>query len=104
MVSIPLTNTRPQVPVLVPLDSGKPIPESVDTTKYLAEFYPSMIPKSYGNEIRQSIDDLHGISFYAFTFAGKPQGIQATKARLEGLQKTPISDRYRAAIDTKLQR
>ena len=90
--------------MLVPLGSGKQIPESADITKYLAESYPSMIPDSYGSEIRQLIDDLHGISFYAFTFAGKPQSIQGTKARLEGLQKQAISDRYRAAINTKLQR
>ncbi|KAK0247009.1 hypothetical protein B0A54_17911 [Friedmanniomyces endolithicus] len=97
-------NANGEVPVLVPLDSGKPIPESVDITKHLAESYPSMIPDSCGSEIKQLIYELHGISFFAFTFAGKPQGIQATKARLEGLQKEPISDQYRAAIDIKLQR
>lgn len=90
--------------MLVPLGSGKPIPESVDITKYLAGSYPSMIPDSYGSEIGQLMDDLHGISFYAFTFAGKPQSTQATKARLEGLLREPISNRYRAAIDIKLQR
>ncbi|KAH9838209.1 Glutathione S-transferase, domain-containing protein, partial [Teratosphaeria destructans] len=82
----------------------KPISDSVEITKYLAGSYPTMIPKSHERPIKQMLSDLHGVSFFAFTFAGKPQSIEGSKKTLEEKLAAGVSDTYRKAIETKLKR
>ncbi|KAF2769997.1 hypothetical protein EJ03DRAFT_343057 [Teratosphaeria nubilosa] len=98
-------NANGEVPVLQPAASGeKPIPDSVEITKYLAGSYPTMIPTSHESQIKQMLSDLHGVSFFAFTFAGKPQSIEGSKNTLEEKLAAGVSDTYRKAIETKLRR
>ncbi|KAK4506402.1 hypothetical protein PRZ48_000132 [Zasmidium cellare] len=92
------------VPVLLDVKNGSPLPDSVAITKYLAKSYPSMIPEPHAKEIAQLIHDLHGISFFGFTFAGKPQTVSRSKEHLQGFLEGDISDRYRKAIEYKLKR
>ncbi|KAF2171452.1 hypothetical protein M409DRAFT_18569 [Zasmidium cellare ATCC 36951] len=97
-------NANGEVPVLVPLKTGEPLPDSVAITKYLAKSYPSMIPEPHKEKISQLLHDLHRISFFGFTFAGKPQTVGRSKGHLHEILDGDISDRYRAAIEYKLQR
>ena len=83
---------------------AKPIPDSVEITKYFAKFYPSLIPESHDSEIKELLAKLHGINFYSVTFAGRPQTQENAKRHLESLLSTDISERYREALKYKIQR
>lgn len=93
-----------QVPVLAPVNSKNTIPDSVEITKYLARSYPTLLPASHGREIKQLLSELHGISFFSLTFAGKPQRHLASKAYLQDRLNDQISERYRATIKDKIKR
>lgn len=94
-------NANGEVPVLEPIGAGSPLPDSVAITKLMAKSYPSMIPKK---EVAQLIEELHGINFFGFTFAGKPEASDRYIARIKSLQDGQISDRYRDALDYKKKR
>lgn len=100
-------NAKGEVPVLSPakLDAAhRPIPDSVDITYFIAERYPSLIPKEHEEEIKRLISKLHEINFFSLTFAGKPETQQRATASLEEKLQENISERYRKAIEYKIQR
>lgn len=70
----------------------------------MARSYPTLIPGSHDKKILQLLSELHRISFFSLTFAGKPQGQLASKAYLQGRLNDQISERYRAAIKYKIER
>jgi hypothetical protein len=76
----------------------------VEITKYLAGYYPSMIPATYENQIHDLLSQLHDVSFFGITFAGKPQAQEAGKVFLKCRLQDSISDEYRDAILHKLHR
>ena len=86
------------------LETKQTIPDSQEITKYIAESYPMLMPEPHKKEIIQMIAALHGISFFAWTFEGKPQSQHGAVAKLEKILEGDISDRYREAIKYKLRR
>ncbi|KAH8658333.1 hypothetical protein BX600DRAFT_468996 [Xylariales sp. PMI_506] len=98
-------NAYGEVPVLAPVNSGKPIPDSLAITKFIAQTYPTLIPPSHTDEITGLLRDLHAINFFSLTFTGKPQGVSKSKDILQKkLEDGSISDRYRKAIAVKIDR
>ena len=101
-------NANGEVPVLVPgntkSSNNQPIPESVDITYYIASRYPSLLPKRHEDEIKRLIEALHHINFFSLTFTGKPDGPRSRIAHLQQLLQGNISDKYRGAIQQKIQR
>lgn len=90
--------------MLVTLKTGAPLPDSLAITKFLAKSYPSMMPKPYESQIIELLTGLHGINFFGLTFAGKFRVVEGMKANLQKIREGDISDRYKAAINYKLQR
>ena len=101
-------NANGEVPVLVPdiseSSNGQPIPESVDITYYIANQYPSLLPKEHEDEIKRLLEALHHINFFSLTFTGKQDGPRSRIAQLQRLLQGNISDKYRVAIERKIQR
>lgn len=98
-------NPNGEVPVLMPEDKHlKPIPDSLDITFAVADRYPSLLPDENREETTRLIRDLHGINFFSLTFAGKPEMQQGNLAFLQGKLQEDISERYRAAIERKIER
>lgn len=87
--------------MLVPA-GARPIPDSVEITKYLASFYPSLVPASHEREIKDLLAKLHEISFFSLTFAGHPEGQKNNKAYLEELLSGQISEDYRKALENRV--
>lgn len=98
-------NGNGEVPVLVP-ETGdlKPMPESVDITYAIASRYPSLLPQEHENEIKSLIRTLHDINFFSLIFAGKPEMQLGNLALLERKLGEDISEKYRKAIEHKIQR
>lgn len=92
------------VPVLAnPKVLGKPMPESVDISWYLCDWYPNLLPKEHEKVIRELIDELHLISFRLLTFGVKTRYPDAGVDYIKGLlQRTDISDVYRKTLEYKL--
>lgn len=92
-------NSHGEVPVLVPEDgAGKPIPDSVAITHFLAERYPGLMPEEQEGEMKRLLERLHEINFFPLTFFGKPDMQQQKLAFLEAQLHEKISERYRKAV------
>ena len=79
------------------------MPDSQVITKYLAESYPSLIPASHADEVKQLISRIHDINFFSLTYTGMPHVPQGSKTMLENQLKGDINERYRKAIEYKNQ-
>lgn len=101
--SVRFAETR-QVPVIAPLTSSKTIPDSLEITKYLGKYYPSLIPDSERDKITQLLEELHSINFFALTFTGRPQVQRPNEIFLQTQLEGQISQKYRDAIHLKLER
>lgn len=102
-------NPKGEVPVLAPVDDDggvlDPIPDSVDITWFIASRYPGLLPKEHETEIRRLVSTMHEkINFFSLTFAGKPEVQRRNVASLESKLGEDISERYRRAIEYKIQR
>lgn len=98
-------NANGEVPVLVPEEGNlEPIPDSVAITYTIASRYPNLLPKEQEPEIRRLLNALHDISFFSLSFAGKPEMQQSNLSLLESRLREDISERYREAIQRKIQR
>ncbi|OAL32032.1 hypothetical protein AYO22_00902 [Fonsecaea multimorphosa] len=93
-----------QVPVLYsPALLKKPIADSLEITEYMAERYPSLIPKEHEQLIRRLLVDLHALNFFSLSFPGRPTVAAGMKAAVvRRLQMPGISERYREALKFKL--
>ena len=92
-----------KVPVLVSTTT-KSLPETLAITKYIAQFYPSMIPACFEERINALLEDLHDINFFTLTFSERPDVARNFKASVQKLlAKDNISDRYREALKFKLE-
>ncbi|KIY04204.1 uncharacterized protein Z520_00897 [Fonsecaea multimorphosa CBS 102226] len=97
-------NPEGQVPVLYsPALLKKPIADSLEITEYMAERYPSLIPKEHEQLIRRLLVDLHALNFFSLSFPGRPTVAAGMKAAVvRRLQMPGISERYREALKFKL--
>jgi glutathione S-transferase len=96
-------NPSGEVPVLISKQDGHILPDSRNITFKIAEYYPQLMPGQHAGRIRHILADLHAIDFYSLTFTGKymfPCGTIATL--LERRNSAETSDRYREALDRKI--
>ncbi|KAI1383404.1 uncharacterized protein F4822DRAFT_76606 [Hypoxylon trugodes] len=100
-----LLNVNPEgvVPVLVnDKVLGKPMPESVDISLYIADWYPSLLPSRHKQVIEELLDELHQISYKLLTFGTQTTFPTTSVAWLrEQSQRPDISDAYRKALKYK---
>ncbi|KAI1461868.1 hypothetical protein F4805DRAFT_411221 [Annulohypoxylon moriforme] len=96
-------NPKGSVPVLVNeklLD--KPMPESVDISYYIADWYPSLLPPQHKQVIHELMDELHEISYRLLTFGTQTKfPSKALEWMQEQMRRTDISDEYRKALEYK---
>ena len=90
--------------MLAPVDSDQTLPDSMEITKYFAQSYPSLIPKTAEAEILRLLKELHSINFFSLTFTGSPQFVEGRKAELLKELDGDISDRYREVIKYRVKR
>jgi len=96
-------NPSGEVPVLVSKQDGSILPDSRAITFELAKHYPQLVPEQHAEGIRHLLIKLHEIDYYSLTFTGKymfPCGTIATL--LERRNRADTSDRYREALDRKI--
>lgn len=101
--SIKLINQTLLVPVLTSSSLDKPLPDSLDITHYLSNFYPSLIPEAHKERITKGLQDLHSLNYFSLSFPGRENVAQGFK---DGVSKIltsgPISERYKDALEYKL--
>jgi hypothetical protein len=90
--------------VLAAVDSDVTLPDSLEITKYMGGFYPSLFPDSHAEKIVDLLRELHGINFFSLTFTGSPEAVEGHKAALQKQLEDDISERYRKAIEYKIKR
>jgi hypothetical protein len=76
----------------------------MEITKYFAQFYPSLIPKTAEGEILRLLKELHSINFFSLTFTGSPEFVEGRKAALLKELEGDISEKYRETIKFRVQR
>jgi hypothetical protein len=93
-----------QVPVLVSAGAlDAPMPDSLKITFYLASKFPDLMPDAHAVQIRQFLTDLHALNYFSLSFSGRAGAAQIVQNPvLERLEKPGISDRYRKALEFKL--
>lgn len=96
-------NRDGQVPVLTNKNLlAQPMPESVEISLYISEWYPSLLPPSHKKDIRQLIEELHDINYGVLTFGTGSRHPTILLQRVEDLMKAPdTSARYRKALQYK---
>jgi glutathione S-transferase len=96
-------NPSGEVPVLISKQDGHILPDSRNITFKIAEYYPQLMPEQHAATIHRLLAKLHAIDYYSLTFTGKymfPCGTIATL--LERRNSVDTSDRYREALDRKI--
>lgn len=96
-------NAKGQVPVLAPVGGGPTLPESVDITSKFGEVYEDIIPEGQAGQIRELLDRQHELGVFSLTMGPRPGVGEAQTAVLEEKLKGDISEKYRAALQAKLE-
>lgn len=74
----------------------------MDITRYLAKYYPAIIPTSHENEINTRLDALHALNYFSLSFPGRDHVAQGFKAAVQKRLDGDISQRYRDALQYKM--
>lgn len=83
---------------------SKPMPESVDISWFLCDWYPSLLPSEHETKIRQLVTELHEINYPILTFGTESKYPQKIRQKVEDLLSQPsISNEYRNALLYKAQ-
>ncbi|KAH8683737.1 hypothetical protein BGZ61DRAFT_456240 [Ilyonectria robusta] len=96
-------NELGQVPVLASSNLPENIKDSLDITHFIAKSYPSLIPATHSEQITRLLFKLHDMNYFSLSFAGRPIVAASIVAGVEKrLQQTDNSERYRKALESKL--
>jgi hypothetical protein len=80
-----------------------PMADSLKMTFYMGSKYPDLIPDAHAAEIRQFLINLHRLNYFSLSFPDRPGVAQYIQnAVLQRLEDKGISDRYRKALEFKL--
>lgn len=95
-------NPKGQVPVLAG-DAATPMPETVDISYHLCEWYPALLPGAHGDLIRALLAELHAIGFAVLTFGPGNQAPARLAETARGYLAEPgVSEAYRRALEAKV--
>ena len=93
----------PQVPALCSPSFEKPIADTLEITSYLLERYPDLVPEQHAGAIRELLQDVHALNYFALSFPDRPQVAEGfIKSIQDRLSQDDISDKYREALEYKL--
>lgn len=93
--------------MLVPRDGDQasPMADTLEITYRFADSYPDLLPAAHEEEIKSLLHEMHQISFFSLTFAGRPEGAQSDRYALEqSLKSDDVRGEYRALIEKKIER
>jgi len=75
----------------------------MDITRYLAKYYPAIIPASHAEEINARLDALHALNYFSLSFPGRDHVAQGFRAAVQQrLDDADISQAYREALQYKM--
>ncbi|ETS87868.1 hypothetical protein PFICI_01696 [Pestalotiopsis fici W106-1] len=96
-------NRDGQVPVLTNEQHlTEPMPESVDISYYICDWYPQLLPKEHEAVIRSLVQELHQINYGVLTFGPGSRHPTRLVAKVEELLEQPgLSESYRSALERK---
>jgi len=98
-------NPNGQVPVLgsdVAFDF--PMSQTTAISEYIAARYPDLLPPEHATKISEMVHKMHEINFFSVSFKGSPKLASGfADAALKRLENKAISDRYRKALEYKLE-
>ena len=96
-------NPNGQVPTLANDELlEKPMPQSLDISYYLCDWYPRLLPKEHEVVIRQLLKELHEINFGVLTFGVGSKHPGKLLARVkELLGQEGIPEQYQKALERK---
>jgi len=100
-------NWKGHVPVLVDSEAEKPIPETIEITRYLAPLIPSLFPKGKEQIIDDVLVDIHDINYWGISFGRENQSNRPHKGNEtieiidKRLEDSTISSSYRTALQKK---
>ncbi|KAJ9608388.1 hypothetical protein H2200_007376 [Cladophialophora chaetospira] len=97
-------NAEGQVPVLLSSTAlESPMPDSLRMTLYMSTRYPELIPAAQDPQIRKLLVELHALNYFSLSFPTRPQIAKGFEAAiLARLEQPDITDRYRKALEFKL--
>ncbi|EXJ65707.1 uncharacterized protein A1O5_11234 [Cladophialophora psammophila CBS 110553] len=100
-------NPKGTVPVLTssnPQRLKTPLSESVDITYFLAEYFPTLCPPHLASQITSLLSELHDINYFSLTYTDKPhRAVDMENSVQKVLARSDISERYRKALELKLE-
>ncbi|OAL29354.1 hypothetical protein AYO22_02248 [Fonsecaea multimorphosa] len=91
-----------KVPVLASPVLEKTIPDSLQITHHIASLYPSLVPDSHEEQISSLLSDLHSLNYFSLSFSGKEHVAHGFKTAVQQRLNGNINDRYRTALNFKL--
>ncbi|KAK2685464.1 hypothetical protein QWA68_015698 [Fusarium oxysporum] len=96
-------NALGQVPVLASSSMPENVNDSLDITHLIAKSYPSLIPETHSEDITRLLFKLHDMNYFSLSFPGRPIVATSLVAAVEKrLRQTDISEKYRKALEFKL--
>ncbi|KJZ71915.1 hypothetical protein HIM_08671 [Hirsutella minnesotensis 3608] len=96
-------NKLGQVPVLVNKGAlGAPMPQTLDISWYLCDWYPDLLPREHEAQIRRLLEELHAINYAVLTFGPDAALLRGSMGRVDGLLgRRDISAAHREALELK---
>lgn len=94
-----------QVPVLgSEIAFDFPMAQTTAISEYIAARYPDLLPAKHAAKIHEMVHRMHEMNFFTLSFKGSPKLASGfTDAALVRLGDKSISDRYRKALEHKLE-
>ena len=79
------------------------MPDSLDITFWLTEYYPDLIPIESEALIRQYLAELHALNYFSLSFPGRDHVAKGFETAVQRRLDDPdTSDHYRKALEFKL--
>lgn len=95
-----------QVPVLVNLQDGTIIPDSLELTYYLAKWFPDLVPDVHAEKIKSGLQRIHALPYFTLSFGGHPAQhlpMQTMEDMRKLLAQDDLSEEYRKVLQMKLE-
>ena len=97
-------NPNGQVPVLgSDAVFDFPLAQTVAISSYIAERYPELKPAEHAEESSRLVHQMHEINFFTLSFKGTEFGSTRPNGILSRLEDKDISEKYRKALEYKLE-
>lgn len=81
----------------------KPLPDSLEITFYLTELFPDLMPSAHKEDVIRSLKELHDLNFFSLSYEGHHAMTQGVVGAIRSKMQGEVSQRYKDALNYKLQ-